>query len=112
MRVGGRDIVVSGVIVTQHGDDSVEITVSDLVFKLEFREGALPVITATADGKVLTISLTGFDNPLGQGWHSHVGTYNNRELFLAIYVATLGEASKTVRNISYTFSLGAGVGNG
>jgi hypothetical protein len=60
-------------------DDNIEIIISDLIFKLKFIAGALPTISAAADGKVLTITFTGFDNPLGQGWYSSVGTYQNKE---------------------------------
>jgi hypothetical protein len=73
MRVGNREILSSGSIVTQYGDDSVEIDLAGLCFKLVFKSGeGKPSVAGEGDEKLLTLSFTNFDNPLGIAWSSEI----------------------------------------
>jgi hypothetical protein len=107
MRVGDREIVGSGTIVTLYGDDSVEIEHSDLSFKLIFESGdGEAEVKGEGQGKLLTLHFKNFDNVLGIAWSSEVGTIQNKKLFLALYVHTLGEGDKKNRLVNFTFSAG------
>lgn len=107
MRVGAREIVNSGTVVTQYGDDTIEIEIADLRFKFVFsgREGD-PKVEAEGAGNLLTLHFTNFNNSLGIAWSSEVGTLAGKKLFLAIYMLTLGEGDNLKRAVNFTFSAG------
>jgi hypothetical protein len=106
MRAGAREIVGSGSIVTQMGDDLVELEYANLKFKLVFEsvEGGKPQVVGKDDGGIITFTLTNTDNSLGTQWSSVVAATGEKALHLALYVFTLGESTKKVRLINYTFS--------
>jgi hypothetical protein len=108
MRVGDREVLSSGTIVTHYGDDNVEIGHADLRFKLIFErgEGGPAQVKGDGGGKFLTLRLINFDNLFGTAWFGEVGTAHDKKLFLAIFVHTLGEGDKLNRLINFTFSAG------
>lgn len=105
MRVNGREIVETGVIVTQTGDETVEISYKDLKFTLVFIDDRQKLrVVGDGEGKNLTLQLGGFDNPLGSAWSAEVGTTNSKKLILSLYTHAIGEGSSIVRLINFTFS--------
>jgi hypothetical protein len=72
MRVGGREVIESGSVITHKGDDTVELSHGQLSIKLIFNaagEGE-PKMRAEGEGQVPTLYLTNWDNPLGLAWYS------------------------------------------
>jgi hypothetical protein len=108
MRVGGREVVGSGSLITHEGDSNAELQHGSLSFQLTFatQPGGQPLVEGTAVGKSLKLTLMNFDNPLGTGWSSEVGTVGGKKLFLALYVSTIGDPEKRQRSIMYTFTKG------
>lgn len=107
MKIGNREVLGCGSIVTNNGDDRLEIEQSGLIFILIFESGeGEPKISGAGDGAKLTLTFTNFDNPLGLSWSGEVGKVSETKLFLALYVATLGEKPSQSRLVSFTFSKG------
>lgn len=109
MRVGNRTVVGGGSIVTQQGDDTVELNYGVLALKLVFEKAdGDPSVVTGITGQLLSLRLLNFDNPFGITWASQVGLSPDgaRKLHLAIHVQTIGAAdsSKVTRLINYTFS--------
>lgn len=106
MRVGAREIVGSGSVVTQAGDDSVEIEYANLRFRLVFKsvEGANPEVVGTNDAGFAIFTFTNVENSLGMHWSAVVAATDEKTLHLAAYIFTLGDVGKRSRLISYTFS--------
>ena len=108
MKIGSREVLNAGTLVTEPGDDEVELSHGDLLFKLIFLPGTGDgTVAGEANGKTLTLKLTAFANPLGIAWNSEVGQIGGRPLFLSLYVWAVGELGKEQRAISFTFTLGA-----
>jgi hypothetical protein len=106
MRVGSRDIVGSGSIVTQAGDDTVELEHANLRFKFVFEsvDGAQPSVLGTDQANVLTFTFTNIESSLGMQWSAVVAATGEKALHLAVYIFTIGEPKKKIRLINYTFS--------
>jgi len=116
MRVGGRQVVLNGSVITLEGDREVEIEYANLRFKLNFvsSPGAAPTasepsITGAAVGPQYTFTLTNFSNPLGTSWNAVVATTptssgKTKKLYLAIHVHAVGQGERVSRLINYTFS--------
>jgi hypothetical protein len=101
MRIGKREVVQNTTLVTQFGDDTVEVEIADLTFRLIFQaaEAGAAKVRAEGSGKLLSLYLTNFDNPLGSTWFSEVGTRDDKKLFLALYISTIGSGEKVTRLI-------------
>lgn len=106
MRVGGRDVVLNGAIVTQPGDDSLDLELSNLRFRIIFTGGDDNTVVGDAQGSLLTLRVSGFNNSLGTAWSSEVGTLGGKRLYLSLYGFSLGDADKLVRLINFTFTTG------
>lgn len=106
------DVLYSGSITTPRGSNSVTLTVADLAFVLKFSDakGAIPDVQAGApSGKSMTLTLTGFDNPLGTSFDADVGTANGRKLSLALVIHAITGAAESIhppRLVHFTFMLG------
>jgi hypothetical protein len=105
VRVEGREITKSGTIVTQGGDNRIEIDYQDLQFVLIFaNDGDELAVRAEGDGKVLTLRLEGFNNPLGSAWSAEVGTTSNGKLILSLFTHSIGEGPSIIRLVNFTIS--------
>ena len=112
-KIGDRRIVDSGTIVTDVKDNSVELSLGPLTFKLFFEiSNENPSINNEIEGGaanlVLNLKLKGVDRIIGGvGWHSEVGTFENNKLFLSLHILSVGSDEKFQRSINYTFSSGS-----
>jgi hypothetical protein len=108
MKVGNRDIVGNGTVVTQAGDAVVELTYSNLTYILVFETNTQSADAARIETKLgdrsLEIKLYNFDNSLGVGWFGHVGKIATKKLYLSLIIHALGEGAGITRSIGYTFS--------
>lgn len=110
MKVGTREVVQTGTIVTHHGADVVELNYLNLSYRLKFITGKVgdgqPLCATAIEGLRLDFTLTNFDSPLGIGWGDQVGMLDNGfSLFLSFFVHSVGERDKSIRSIAYTFSV-------
>jgi hypothetical protein len=114
MRVGKRQVVSSGSIITHEGDDSVEIEYANLQFKFVFVSGVIagasePSIMGSSIGLAYTFTLTNFNNPLGTSWNALVASTpsafgKTKNLYLALHVQAVGQGERLSRLINYTLS--------
>jgi hypothetical protein len=105
MRVGNREIGLTGSVVA-NGNDPVEVEYANLRFKLVFEAGEKAAVKADGAGEMLTITLTSFDNALGVAWSAQVGKVAGKNLFLAVFIHTVGTPGQpTFRLVNYTFTL-------
>jgi len=76
MRVGNREVVGSGSLVTHEDDETLEISYSNLNVKIIFetKEEGTPKADVEADGNFLTLTLSNFDSSLGSTFNSQIGT--------------------------------------
>ena len=109
MKVGGRNIVGGGTIVTNFGDSVVELNFENLDYRLIFltstqAPGGAQIVSEVL-GNRLDLKLTNFDNTLGVAWFGEVGSLSgNRKLYLSLMVHAIGEGDRIARSIGYTFS--------
>ncbi len=107
-KVGGREVVGTGVIVTHHGDIEIDLAYENLTYRLIFKEVGQESagISAEVFGDRLEITLKNFNQPLGTAWFGDIGNVSGRKLYLSLMVHALGEGETITRSISYTFTLG------
>ena len=89
-------------------NDSLTIDIEGMtlnfIFDINLNEKSA-TYTGKVDGKALTITLTNFNNPLGEGSLSpiEVGFYQKRKLYVSFFVSTL---SNKERRFEYNLFLG------
>jgi hypothetical protein len=105
VKAGDREILLTGSLVAQEGDETLDIEFEDLSFHITFEKVAGSPVGSVmkTEGKTLIICLQNFDNVLGSAWFSDVGTTRGKRLFLALYISIVGEKNP-IRFVSYTFS--------
>src|SRR4051812_32816349 len=106
MRVGNREIISSGSVVTQQGDESIELSYQDLKFELHFAtDGGEMRANIKGAGKSAAITFFNFDNALGTAWEAKLGTLTGgRTLHFACFIHVIGKKGAQNRLVSYTLS--------
>jgi hypothetical protein len=111
MRVNGREIVGTGTVVTHFGDAQIELTYQNLCFRLIFATNIQSTDPARIEAEItegrLDIKLFHFDILGGTTWNGSVATVAEGQLFLSIYVQSVGEGERITRAVSYTFTTAA-----
>lgn len=112
MKVGGREVVASGTLITHYDDAVVELNYQNLTYRLNFLSIPSPsdasISAEVVEGR-LEITLINFDNPLGTTWFGEVGTVGDKKLYLSFVVHGIGAGKQITRSIGYTFTTsGAG----
>lgn len=106
--VGSNPIVASGSAVLGPEDNSAEITLENLTFRVAFsaqKSGAVSVSTRIIDQKILEILISGAVNIVGgTGWNfPNIATFHKMPLNLVLHVAGVGDQAE-IRIINYTFT--------
>jgi hypothetical protein len=119
-KIAGRDVLASGSVVI-NGYENLELfpVLGDeykveLVFVEPSGDSPPPATESKAeyvDDKHLRWNLVGFSNPLGMGTTQavRIGQHDDRQMYLAVVVHTLGEGKTLTRVVNFTFSLGEAV---
>jgi hypothetical protein len=109
MKVGGKEAVKYGTIVTLAGDSVVDLTFEDLTYRLIFELNPSiqePQALTKINTDHLEMRLVNFNDPLGTAWQGHIGNLiNSRRLYLSIVVHNVGSnPAHLTRSIAFTFS--------
>jgi hypothetical protein len=108
MKVGGREVVGTGTIVTHFGDSVVELTYENLVFRLTFLTNTQTSELASIEAEVLDdrldLRLSHFDSAVGISWYGNVATVSGKTLYLSLIVHAIGEGENITRAIGFTFT--------
>jgi hypothetical protein len=106
MKVGGREVVQSGCVVTQRGDKQLELLIENLEFRLVFEQREPPKadIKGEIDGTRLVLTLFNFGGPFMTTWSGVVGTLFAKRLHLALAVNATADDQGTTYSVNYTFS--------
>lgn len=109
-----RDVVADGNFLIDVDQTYFEISIEDLEFQFEltFIPGEAPntVRLFKPGDKSLMFRMINFNQMLSTAFRSKVGAFNERELYIALFVTNLNTEEKQARLVNYTFSLGGPVG--
>lgn len=86
------------------------MTVYDLDYRIKFstnESGQLKADLSQPNPTSLEITLFNFDNPLGSAWGGNVGNVTERQLWLHIFVHSIGEGDTSIKLMNYSFVLEA-----
>jgi hypothetical protein len=107
IRTSGKDVLASGTVLTAD-NRSLEFQLAHLAVVLLFlSDGTTTRMEAKSLAtSILTLTLYNFNNSIGAGttYPIGIGTFNGRELLLALMVYALSEESS--KTVHYTFMLG------
>lgn len=103
---GSFAIVDTGSACLPPRSDSFNLEVADLtfifIFKNDNSKDGTKIEEVSRTEKSLSIALVNFDNSLGTAWSSRVGGYNNKDLYMSLFISSVGETDP-YRNITYSF---------
>ncbi|WP_027556254.1 DUF6864 domain-containing function [Bradyrhizobium sp. Cp5.3] len=111
VKVGDREVVGSGAIVTHPGDKFIEFSYENLNYRIVFdtkppEANKGPSIDFEIVDDWLEIRLTNFDNSLGSSWSGEVGNIGpDQKLDLSFSLHTIGYGDNLSRTVSFTFTL-------
>src|SRR5215208_6688171 len=110
-KVADREIVASGTLISAAGEPiTVPLTlpgISSVTFVFKTQPGEEHSASWSGLGDNLTVSLTNWDNPLGMAFDTRIGETVGKPIVMALFVHALaGGTGRTIRLISYLFSLG------